>query len=182
MWTFMHPDANKRAALPPFSFSPIERTHSAWRYLWPFQSRQERVLLLRVFAAGLVLDAVVVWLCVALEAVPYALVGGLIGGLWLGPYRSLPAKLTITTRSEARHHLADVQKLLLRIGFVPSGKMTEPGHYRYDVKAPDNALVRLIFVEGQTFDLRLGEHTIELHSQIRWIEWLQRQLTKQLDA
>jgi hypothetical protein len=178
---FLRTESGKPTTPPPFALSPIERTHSAWIYLWPFQSRQELVLLLRIFAVGLLLMSLVVWLWLDHGALPYTLVGGMLGGLWLGPYRSLPAKMTITTRSEARHHLDEVQKLVLKIGFVPSGKATQPGHYHYGAEAPDHAFLRLLYVEGQTFDLRVGEHSIELHSQVRWIEWLDRQLTKQLE-
>jgi hypothetical protein len=179
---FLRSESGKPAAPPLFAFSPIERTHRAWRYLWPFQSRQERVLILRIFAVGLLLMSLTVWLFLDHGALPYTLVGGLLGGLWLGPYRSLPAKMTITTRSEARHHLADVQNLVLKIGFVPSGKVTQPGMYHYGVEPPHHALWRLFYVSGQTFDLRVGEHTIELRGQVRWIEWLHRQLAKQLEA
>jgi hypothetical protein len=182
MWTFLHPEANKRAAPPPFAFSTIERTHSAWRYLWPFNSRQEQVVILSIFAAVLLLWTIIVWLWLPHGALPYTLAGATIGGMWLGPYHSLPAIMTITTRSEARHHLADVQKLVLRIAFEPSGKLTEPGHYHYIGKMPKNKLLRLVAVEGVTFDLRVGEHTIELYSELRWIEWMHSQLAKQLNA
>jgi hypothetical protein len=180
---FLRDEASGKPVMPPpFELSPVERTHAWWLYLWPFQSRQERVLSLRIFAAVLLLWTLIIWLWFDHGALPYTLAGALIGGVWLGPYRGLPAKMNITTRSEARHHLDDVQKLVRKIGFVPSGQETQPGHYHYVAKAPDHPLLRPLYVEGQTFDLRVGEHTIELASQIRWIEWLHGQLTKQLEA
>lgn len=138
--------------------------------------------MLRVFAFGLLLCSGAVWLWVAPQALPYTLIGGLISGLWLGPYRSLPARMTITTRSEARHHLGDVQKLLMKIGFVRTAELTEPGHYRYVVKPCPHALLLPLYVAGQTFDLHLRDHTITLRSQLRWIEWVHKQLTRELEA
>jgi hypothetical protein len=182
MWSFLNLPAKKRAVWGPVAVSSIERTHSIWLYLWPFRSREERVLLLRLFAVGLLIWALVVWLWLDHEELPYVLVGALSGGLWLGPYRALPARMTITTRGQARDYLADVQTLVLRIGFVPSDKVTEPGHYHYITKKPENALLRLLYVEGPTFDLRVSQHKIELHSEIRWIEWLHNKLTKQWEA
>jgi hypothetical protein len=153
-----------------------------WRYLWPFQSRKDCILTLSILAVGLSATTLVVWLWLDRGALPYTLAGGLLGGLWFGPSRGLPAQMTITTRGQARDYLADVQKLVLRIGFEPSDEVTGPGYYHYIAKKHDRALLRLLYVEGPTFDLRVSQHKIELHSEIRWIEWLHNKLTKQWEA
>lgn len=174
--------ASGKPVPPPFELSTVERAHAWWGYLWPFRTRKDLVVTLCIQAGGSLAWTAVILLWLDPGALPWALGGGLIGGTWLGPYRSLPAKMTITTRSAARHHLADVQKMVLKIGFVPSGKVTKPGHYHYGFNLPDHALLRLLYVEGQEFCLHVGEHTIELHSQVRWIEWTHNQLLKQLEA
>jgi len=166
---------------PPFTLSRAKRTHTWQAYLWPFQSGRECIVMLRVFAVGLLLCSVMVWLWVTPEALPYTLAGGLAGGLWLGPYRSLPGRMTIITRSEARYHLGDLEKLLMKRGFVRSAEATEPGHHRYIHPRPQ-ALLLPLYVAGQTFDLRVCDHTIHLQSQIRWIEWMHAQLARQLKA
>jgi hypothetical protein len=179
--TFLRSASATPVRPPLFELSPVERTHAWWAYLWPFQSRQDRAVMLSVLALGLLLCSVAVWLWVAPQALPYTLTGGLIGGLWLGPWRSLPAHMTITTRSEACQHLADVQKLLMKLGFVLSTRVTEPGHYHYVHPCP-HVLLLPLHVAGLAFDLHVRDHTIHLRSQTRWIEWLHKRLTRQLEA
>ena len=178
---FLRSASGKPISPPPFALSPVERTHSWRAYLWPFQSRRESVVMLRAIAVTLLLCSIVVWLFFAPQALPYALTGGLAGGLWLGPYRSLPAEMTITTLDEARHHLGDVQKLLMKLGFVRSAVTTEPGHYHYLMPPPPAYLLPLSVPEV-ALDLRVHEHTIHLESHIRLIDWLHRQLARELEA
>jgi hypothetical protein len=179
---FLLKSAGKPVEPPPYELSQVQRTHPWWAYLWPFRSRQEAVVMLRVVSVGLLLSAIAVWLWVAPDALRYTLPGGLIGGLWLGPYRSLPAQMTITTRGEVCHQLTKIQKMVMKIGFVSSAEVTEPAHYHYVFKPPTRPLLRLLYVEGQSFDLRVQEHTIHLQGDVRWIELIHQKLAKQLET
>jgi hypothetical protein len=116
-------------------------------------------------------------------ALAWAVVGSTIGGLWLGPYRQLPVRLSITTRGEARHVVGDLKALLprLEIGYnaVAPGATAGHAHYRHKGAV---WLRGWFYAPEQDIDQRWTDHAIELDGPINAVEWLRNSLLKQLEA
>lgn len=170
----------KPTAPPPFTLSPIQRTHAWWLYIWPFQSRRMLLITAVLLSAGsLLMTTILLWLDPG--PLPYALAGCIIGGVYFGPYRALPAQMTITTRSDARHFVQDVKELVLSAGYIISDRATEAGRTHYCNKLRDKLGGWLSWDESD-IDLWLGPNEIELRGPIAAMEWLQARLIKRLAA
>lgn len=124
-----------KTTIPGVTISRVQRTHTWWRYFWPIQTWDELRSTLTVLAIGLPVVAVVKHL-LAPTGMLSVLIGGAIGGILSIGYCALPARLTLTTRSEARHHLKDLQAMLLAQGYVTTDQPVLPGSYLYRSKLP----------------------------------------------
>lgn len=144
------------------TISAVERTHAWWRYLWPFQSRRALLQILAVMAVCLPIMAAVIVYKGNPNALLYTLIGAAAGGLLGGVYPLLPARLTLTTRSEARHHLADLQGRLVKIGYVLSEQSMVPGRFHY---CSGKTLKRLRWDE-QNIELLVHEHELVLNGPV----------------
>lgn len=173
-------EPGKPAGPRQFEVSPVEHTHPWWGYLWPFRTRKTLVWTLCLLTGGSLASTAVVLLWLDPGALPWGLIGGLIGGMSMGPYRVLPAKLTITTRSEARDHVKNITQLMLRRGYVVDKPSGEAGHVQYCPKSRDRW--PWLYWSEQDADLRWRDHQIELHGPVNLMEWLNFHLLKQLEA
>lgn len=152
------------------TISEVKRKHAWWLYLWPFQSRRE---LLSTFAIlGVVLSVMGTF---AYLTAPYALlntlVGAAVGGVYLGVYGALPASLTLATRSEARHFLADLQAMLAKGGYVLSEQPIVPGRFHYRSKMP-----RLLRWDSQDIELLVHGNEFVLNGPITPLRLLRAKL------
>lgn len=124
---------NKTTA-PDVTLSRVERTHAWWAFLWPFQSWREVQFTIAMLTFGLLVMGVIFYQ-IDPEGLGFALTCSAIGG-FIGVYGALPARLTLATCSEARHHLADLQAWLAKCGYVTSDQSALPGNYHYRSKLP----------------------------------------------
>lgn len=173
-------DPNTPVVPPLFELSAIERTHSWWLYLWPFQSRKALVTVLCIVTVGSLLETLIVLRWLDPGALPWALTGGLLGAIWLGPYRALPARMTIATRSEARYFLNDIKQLVELRQYVAVTPVNDPAHVHFRHKAHFTWAHRLAWDE-QDADLRWKDQQIELRGPINLLESVHRQLLQQLE-
>ena len=165
---------------PPFELSPIERTHFWWGYVWPFQTRKTLIWMLGLLAGGTLVDTAMVLLWLDPGALPYVIGGALIGGMYMGPYRVLPAKMTMTSRGEARQHVDAITQMLLRRGYIVDQPTDQAGHVRYCPKSRDRW--PWLYWSEQEMGLHWHNHQIELRGPCNMIEWLHGKLFKQLEA
>jgi hypothetical protein len=111
--------------MPPFVIAPIERARG-WRlYLWPFQSSKALVATLCVLTVMSVLWVLVAILWLNLGALALTLTGCLIGSMYFGPCHLLPARMTITTRSDA-HPCFDRARTISQQRLRQKGGRTPP--------------------------------------------------------
>lgn len=165
---------------PPFVVSPVKRTHSVRRYLWPFQTRKCLIWTVCLLAGGCLAWTAVILLWLDPGALPWALVGAVTGGMYMGPYIMLPAQMTISSRSDARHHVDDVTRAMLRMGYVVGAATSEPGHIHYEPKL--SSKLRWLYWSEQDIDLRHRDNKIELSGPVSKMERLRYHLLKQLDV
>jgi hypothetical protein len=111
---------------------------------------------------------------------PFVLGGALIGGMYMGPYRVLPVKMTMTSRGEARKHVETITQVMLRRGYIVDRPTGQAGHVRYCPKSRDRW--PWLYWSEQDMSLRWHDHQIELSGPFNTIEWLHRELIKQLEA
>lgn len=156
--------------------SQVQRTH-AWRlYLWPFQSWRA-VLHSIVWVAFALLGIGAIKYLLAPANMLIVLIGGAVGGLLSSAYAALPARLTLATRSEARHHLADLQALLVKFGCVASDQPVLPGSYLYRGKLP-----RWLICDSQdNVKLVVRDHEIVVTGPILILHLLRAQLLRRDD-
>ncbi len=86
-------------------------------------------------------------------------------------YAVLPTRLTLTTRSEARHHLTDLQALLPRLGYVASDQPMVPGRFHYRSK-----MSRFWRWDEQDIELLVHEHELVLNGPITQLRLLRARL------
>lgn len=156
--------------------SQVEHTH-AWRlYFWPFQTRRAVRSVLVWLACGLAIVAAIKYMLDPANML-IVLIGGAVGGIVCSAYAALPARLTLGTRSEARHHLSDLQSLLIKNGGVASGEQVLPGSYLYRSKLP-----RWLICDSQdSITLVVRDHEIILTGPILSLHLLRAQLLRRDD-
>lgn len=156
--------------------SQVQHTH-AWRlYLWPFRPwRAVRASLIWLAFALSVIGAIKYLL--APENMLIVLIGAAVSGLLCGAYATLPARLALASRSEARHHLADLQALLAKNGLVASDQPVPPGSYLYRGKLPR----WLVYDSQDNVKLVVRDHEIVLTGPIIVLHLLRAQLLKRDD-
>jgi hypothetical protein len=158
-----------KTTFPGVTISQVKRTHAWWRYFQPFQSMRQLLYMGAVLAVGL---ALVGWFFYRMA--PDLLRGGLIAGsfgglLWLYPL--LPARLTLATRSEARHHLADLQARLVKFGYVASAQPQVAGRFHYRCKMP-----RWLCWDEQDIELLVHDHELVLNGPVTILRLLRARL------
>lgn len=157
--------------------SKIERAHGRLMYWWPFQSRRQVLSFATFFVGSLLLEAAFLYYLLPPEYLVNCLIGGALCAIYLGIYRVLPARLTLVTRAEARHFMADLQPMILALGYRQSEQPLQPGRLHFCNKAP-----RWASWDEQDFEVRIGEHDIVLRGPIASLELLRPRLLKQLAA
>lgn len=163
----------------PFALSPLHRCHGWRRFLWPFASRKTALAHAILLALGAMVWALVVLTWLDPDALKWAVAGAIIGGLWLGPYRSRPVGLTITTRAEARHTVGDVKELVARLGYLPTSEIGTAGHVHYRHKFA-GWLHGWFYHPENDVDLSRSDRVIELRGPINAIEWVRIRLGRTL--
>jgi hypothetical protein len=148
---------------PPFTLSSVERDHSVWRYLWPFFTGRMFAWVICLLAVGALAVSGVVLLWASDPGVlPWALVGAMSGGLWMGPYRFLPEKLIITMHSDPTPIIREVaERMLDDFNYIVDNEKSSEAHvhfrHRHSVKN------EWIFWSEQEVNLwRYGDNRIEL--------------------
>lgn len=149
-----------KTILPGVTISEVKRTHAWWLYLWPFQSRRALLRCLVILAVCLPIMAVIV-LRTNPYALPYVLICAALGGIISVAYPLLPTRLTLATRSEARHHLADLQARLVKFGYVASDKPLMPGSFHYRSKHSE-----FWHLDEQVTELVVHEHELVLNGPV----------------
>jgi hypothetical protein len=159
-----------KTTLNGVTISQVQRTHAWWLYFWPFQSTRALLSTLVILAVGLSIMGGFFYLMA-----PHALRGGLIastvGSLLWGLYPLLPARLTLATRSEARHFTADLQARLLRFGYVASDQPPRPGRFHYRSK-----MSRFWRWDEQDIELLVHDHELVLNGPVTILHLLRARL------
>jgi hypothetical protein len=169
----------KATMRPPFALSPIKRMHAWWQYLWPFQSRKALMVTLCIQAGGSLVWAAIILLWLEPGALPWVLGGALIGGMYGGPCRSLPAKWTLTTRSDPSSQAENIRRLMLRKGYIVDKPAGTAGHVRYVHKWSFKKLTSWLSYDNE-IDLYCRGNEIELHGPLNVLEWLYGRMAQQL--
>ena len=152
------------------TISVVKRTHAWWRYLWPFQTRRALLQILTVMAVCLpIVGALAYW--GNPDALVITLIGAAVSGLYC-LYPLLPARLILTTRSEARHHLADLQARLAKSGYVVSEQPRVPGRFHYY----SGKTHRWFRWDEQNIELLVHEHELVLNGPVIVLRMLRTRL------
>lgn len=159
-----------KTTIPGVTISEVKRTHAWWRYLWPFQSRRELLSTTGLLAVGLSVVGGIIYLMNP-DAVRGSLIAGALGGLCCGVYPLLPARLTLATRSEARHHLTDLQARLVKFGYVASDQPLVPGRFHYRSK-----MSRFWRWDEQDIELLVHDHELVLNGPVAVLGLLRARL------
>lgn len=167
--------ASSRPATPLFAIAPIERARGFWIRAWPFQSAE--VLVTTFCLVGFSLWALVA-LWADLGALSLSLIGCFIGSMYFGPCNLLPARMTITTRREARCLVDEVEQLILRKGYM-ADESAGTGHVRY-CRQWYSPLSKWFAWKELEIDLRWSSDRIELRGPVILVEWLRYRLIRDL--
>lgn len=159
-----------KTTLPGVTISQVERTHAWWRYFWPIQSRRALLSTLVVQGVGLPLMGLFAYLA-APHVLPQIVIGAAACGLYFGLYPYLPARLTLVTRSEARHHLDDMQARLVQLRYVVSEQERRPGRFHYRSKRS-----RLWRWDEEDIELLVRDHELVLNGPIGMLAYLRAKL------
>ncbi|MDQ1813074.1 hypothetical protein RBA41_07120 [Massilia sp. CCM 9210] len=165
---------------PAFAVSKIKRTHSLWRYLWPFQS-------LKQFLVFCALSLFIFLGCTLLarlwpDVVPLQSGSGafILGLLIWGPCMTLPARMTIITRGTARQFIPRLEQLLQEDDYTISALTTNKDRIYFRFKWPSY----LAWLHSPEQDLELSricENDIELHGPARALYSLEMSLRWELE-
>ncbi|MDB5976417.1 MAG: hypothetical protein JWR07_3177 [Nevskia sp.] len=161
----------QKTTLHGVTISQVQRTHAWWLYLWPFQSR--RILWQSIILMGTCLPimGVTVYLLDPAGLWP-VLLGGTTGYFLCVLYPLLAARLTLATRSEARHCVADLQARLLKFGYVAKELEAPlvPGRFVYQSK---HEFWRR---DEQNVELLVREHNLVLNGPVAILRLLRTKL------
>jgi hypothetical protein len=142
-------------------FSKVKRAHGFLRYLWPVQSWDQIKLMALLYAVGLPVVALVVYLN-DVTAMAWAVIGAALGGT-LPLYMALPATLELTTqRGEARHHVAELATLLRRLGYADGERRGPNLHFASRPSWFRRWLPRFVWWKEIDIALSVQERTITL--------------------
>lgn len=164
-----------KTTTPDVTISKVARSHAWWVYFMPFQCWREFRSTIVILALGLLVVGVIIYR-VDPEGLEQVLTCSAIGGVYVGVYGALPARLTLATRSEARHHFADLQARLVKGGYVASDEPVLPGSYHYRSKFP-----RWLSWDSQDIRLVVRDHEIVLTGPINPLRLLRVQLLRTED-
>jgi hypothetical protein len=159
-----------KTTLPGVTISQVKRTHGMLMYLWPFQSRRELLSAIALLAVCLPIMGTIIYLLdpAGLESV---LIGAVVGSFLCGVYPLLPARLTLATRSEARHFTADLQARLIKFGYVASDQQPRPGRFHYRSKRS-----RFWRWDEQDIELLVHDHELVLNGPVIVLRFLRARL------
>jgi hypothetical protein len=159
-----------KTTLPGVTISQVKRTHGMFMYLWPFQSCRELLSAMGLLAVCLPIMGTIVYLLdpAALEPV---LIGAVIGSFCCGVYPLLPARLTLATRSEARHITSDLQARLIKLGYVASDQQPRPDRFHYRSKRS-----RFWRWDEQDIELLVHDHELVLNGPVAVLALLRARL------
>lgn len=148
---------------PPFTLSAVERDHSVWRYFWPFLTVRMLAWIICLLGVGAlaVSGAVLLWASDR-GVLPWALAGAMSGGLWMGPYRFLPEKMTVTTRIDPAPLVREIAvRMLEEFDYIVDAEKSGEAHVHF--RPRHSVKNEWIFWDEQDVDLwRYGDDRIEL--------------------
>lgn len=124
-----------KTKMPGVMISSVERTHPWWRYFWPFYSRRQLLVSIFLLVVGTATMGGLIYLLDP-HAMGNAMIGAALGGGGWGLYPLLPARLTLSTRSDAGPHIPDIQARLTKLGYVESEQPQPPDRLLYRSKRP----------------------------------------------
>ncbi|MFC0132855.1 hypothetical protein CR105_13555 [Massilia eurypsychrophila] len=156
--------------------SQVHHAHARRLYFLPFQTWRALRSALVWQAFGIAIIGAVKY-SLAPANMLVVMIGGAFSGLLCSAYAGLPARLTLSTRSEARHHLADLQALLVKNSFVASDQPVLHGSYLYRGKLPR----WLICYSQDNLKLEVRDHEIVLTAPILILHLLRAQLLRRDD-
>jgi hypothetical protein len=140
-------------------FSEVKRAHSLLRFLWPVQSLAQVKTAALIYAFGLPLMALVVWL-IDPDYLWVTLTGASVGGTG-SFFLHLPATLELTTRGEARHFVGEVSDLLHQCNYAEAERCGSNLHFA-DLRQWPSWIPRYFRWKETEIDLAVHEHTITL--------------------
>lgn len=166
----------------PFTLSKVKRTHSPWRYLWPFQSVKQFFLFMVASATIALTCFTLARLWPNVEALQSGAGALILLLLIIWPCYELPAKMTITTRGPARQFIPQLEKVIINWGF--SGPLpnlnSSKDSINFLIKWPP--YLAWLYSPEQNVELhRLNENEIELRGPARILNSLQMFLRWELE-
>lgn len=152
------------------TISQVKRTHAWWRYFQPFQSLRELLSSIALLVGSQLVIGGIIYLLNP-HAVRGSLIAAALCGFYCGVYTVLPARLTLVTRSEARHFVTDLQALLPALGYVASAQPMVPGRFHYCSKLP-----KWFRWDEQDIELLVHENELVLNGPIAPLRLLRARL------
>lgn len=113
-----------------------------------------------------------------LGALPLSLIGCVIGSMYFGPCNFLPARMTITTRREARCLVAEVEQLILGMGYMVDHS-ARAGHVNY-CRQWYSGFGRWFAWKELEVELHWSSDSIEIRGPVVLVEWLRYRLIREL--
>jgi hypothetical protein len=155
--------------------SPVQRTHSPLRFLWPIQSLSQFVsfALSCIVILTIIAGALHLWGPPWMSP-PIVLLFAALGATW-SLFSVLPAKIEMNTPSEARFFVKDVSETITDFNYgdgVPSGDGSTLCR-RFVHKGP-----RWQRVLESEITLTAQDHTIELRGPVVMLRLIRRRLEK----
>lgn len=159
-----------KTKFPGVTISQVKRTHGVLMYFWPFQSRRELLHSIALLAVCLPIIGSIIYLLdpAALESV---LIGAVVGSFCCGVYPLLPARLTLATRSEARHFTNELEARLVKLGYVTSDRPPRVGRFHYRSKRS-----RLWRWDEQDIEMLVEGHELVLNGPVAVLSQLRARL------
>lgn len=170
----------KTFAPPPFIVSKVKRTHHLWRYLWPFQSIKQALIIL--FASLLIMFFHTTILHLRPQWTPMlsSRAAFILLLIILGPCTALPAKLTVITQGSAKQFVPQLEKLISEQGYAVSPLNTSKGQIYFCAKWPP--YLTWLYSPEQNVELRrVCENEIELRGPARSLNSLHMFLRWELE-
>ena len=134
--------------------SEVERTHSVLRFLCPIQSWSQFLSVVVTYVLGLSVVALVIHLLDPSEPLAYIMVCASLGGSW-ALFAALPARIELTTSTEARHFVKSVQEKIMASGYREVKAIPGGMHFR-------SKLPRWLRWAENEVNLVAHDHAIEL--------------------
>jgi hypothetical protein len=169
-------------AYAPFTLSKIERTHSLWRYLWPFQSVKQFLLFMTASIAIALVCFILARAWPDVEPLQSGAGALILALMIIWPCYELPAKMIILTRDSARQFIPQLEKVIINWGFSvsPLDLYVNKDQINFIIKWPP--YLAWLYSPEQNIKLRrLSENEIELRGPARILNSIQMFLRWELE-